>query len=114
MKCFLIICCSFLLSSNLYSRDLSYKEKIAILAYPKTEKVKDFMISNIASSELSIPDYISFSLLKKSCQPIDHLLKKIDSEAFDFVDQAKMLGTLYHVCSEGTLGLSSLFVKQEI
>ncbi len=100
------------LINNSFGRDLNYQEKLALLTYKNTVSVKDFMVRRIDPQQLSIPDYLSFSILKKSCTPLNLLLRKIQNENEDFKDQSKMVRGFYQACAEGSLGLSAFYVKQ--
>jgi hypothetical protein len=71
------------------------------------------MLQNIDQRQLSIPEFVSYRIMKKSCQPMASLMIKIEEESEDFADQAKILTTLKHLCSDGVLGLSALYVNQE-
>jgi hypothetical protein len=101
-----------LLPSALLSRELNYQEKAATLTHPKAIKVKDYMEQNIDQRQLSIPEFVSFNILKRSCLPVDGLIKKIQNEDEEYPDQSKLLISLGHLCSEGALGLTALYVDQ--
>jgi hypothetical protein len=103
----------FAVSLNVSARQLTPKEQLVLLPLNKTTAVKDFMQENIDESQLSFKDYFAYQLLKKSCAPLDLLLQEIEDRDDQFPDQSEKIVTAYQVCSEGTLGMSSLYIKQQ-
>lgn len=108
-----ILAFSFLLINlDGMTRELNYQEKLSLLPYTKTKKVMGYMVEKIDNRSLSIPDYLSYGIMKKACVPLDKLVEKIKSEEEDYQDQSKKITTLYSVCAESTLGLTSLYIQQ--
>ncbi|MCO4792605.1 MAG: hypothetical protein KC493_02745 [Bacteriovoracaceae bacterium] len=101
------------MSLSLNARDLTPKEQLVLLPLPKTMSVKNFMEKSIVVEDLSFKDYFAFQLLKKSCLPLELLLDTINKKEETFPDQASKIVTSYQICSEGSLGLGHLFVKQQ-
>jgi len=102
-----------MLSFSATARELTPKEQLALLPLKKTKTVKEYMVSHIDESKLSFKDYFAYQLLKKSCAPLDFLLDGIQGQEDGFPDQTeKIIGT-YQVCSEGTLGITNLYIKQK-
>lgn len=107
----LIILLSFFV--NLEARELTPKEQLVLLPLKKTAAVKEYMQSNIEESRLLFKDYFAYQLLKKSCAPLDMLLDGIKAKDEQFPDQSEKIIAAYQVCSEGTLGITSLYIKQQ-
>ena len=107
-----IVLLAFIFSTSALTRELSYQEKLTLLPFTKTKNIKTYMLKNIDNRDLSIPDYFSFSIMKKACDPLSLLLKKIEKEDNTYNDQSRNISTLYSVCAEATLGLTSLYIKQ--
>lgn len=102
-----------LFTFSISARELTPKEQLALLPLKKTKTVKEYMESNIDESKLSFKDYFAYQLLKKSCAPLDFLLDGIKGQEDGYPDQTeKIIGT-YQVCSEGTLGITNLYIKQQ-
>ena len=112
MKIFTLILL-FAVSLNVSARQLTPKEQLVLLPLNNTKAVKDFMQENIDESQLSFKDYFAYQLLKKSCAPLDLLLQGIESRDDQFPDQSEKIVAAYQVCSEGTLSMSSLYIKQQ-
>ena len=100
------------MSTEIFSRDLSYKEKMATLTYQKTLIVKEYMTKNIDLDTLSFPERVKYNLFKKSCVPTSILLDKIENETEKYPDQAASLITLHKLCTDGTLSLAEFYVNQ--
>ncbi len=95
------------------ARELTPKEQLVLLPLKKTKTVKDFMVTNIDESRLSFKDYFAYQLLKKSCAPLELLLDGIEAKDEQYPDQSEKIIAAYQVCSEGTLGITSLYIKQQ-
>lgn len=109
---FFIVCLFFLtVAIQAYARDLSLKERAALMHFDKNEKVMDELISQIDSPELSIPDYLSYQVNKNSCLPVKKLREHVLGADEDYKDQTLNLSRLNSVCTQGIVGLTSLYFK---
>jgi hypothetical protein len=101
------------ISLNISARQLTPKEQLVLLPFNKTKAVKEYMQENIDESQLSFKDYFAYQLLKKSCSPLNFLLNDIESRDEQHPDQSEKIVAAYQVCSEGTLGMTNLYIKQQ-
>lgn len=108
----LIMSTLVLLTFELSARELGPQEKLALIPLKKTLEVKTFMEENINVQELSVKDYFIFQVIKKSCAPMSFLLDSIKNQDESYPDQSKKIVAAYQFCSEGVLGLSHLYTKQ--
>lgn len=116
MKLALIILGLFFISLTVRSRELSVTERAALISLKKTTNLKKFFEAKINRDDLGISDYIAFSVLRRSCDPLNLMLKHIgnqdeDSEAIK--DKAKALLVLMNGCEKGTISMSSLYIEQQ-
>ncbi|EQC46347.1 hypothetical protein [Bacteriovorax sp. Seq25_V] len=100
---------SFAFNSN--ARDLTLKEKTAILNLSKTTRVAEFALSHIDASSLSLTDYLSYKVLKNSCTPLNKQIDKIGQETSEYEDQSARLSTLMNICSHGVISLTDLMIE---
>jgi len=93
------------------SRELSYKERMSVLAVKNHLVLKEYFVEQIDPQALPLNEYISFKVLKQSCSPVSNTLEKISHADDEFKDQSKKLRVYYEACMEGTLGLGSMYQK---
>jgi hypothetical protein len=105
----------FLISFSIRSqaRELSLKEKAALINLEKTINVKQYIEGSIPLPDLPLSEYLSYKVLKNSCSPLVSLLDKIQVEDESYKDQAKKLATLYGVCSHGVIGLTEIYINHK-
>lgn len=101
----------FVMTVRSHARPLTYKEKIALIPTEKTFKVNKFMVEKIIPQDLDFHDFISYKLLKKSCEPLMKKHQSIIDATDELSDQADELIKLYGICAEGTLGLTNLYIS---
>ena len=94
-------------------RELSQEEKLALIPYNNSLVVKEYMEQKTNTANLGFADRLAFSALKQSCVPLTLHLDKIEREEEAYPDQTKTLLQLYGLCSEGTMGLSRLYIKSQ-
>lgn len=111
MKFAFLIVSVFFISMAARSRELSYKEKMSVLAIKKHLVLKDYFVEQIDPQSLPLNEYISFKVLKQSCVPVSSALEKIAQSDDELADQSKKLRVFYEGCMEGTLGLGSMYQK---
>jgi hypothetical protein len=112
MKLALIILGIFFLSLTVRSRELSLSERGVLLGLHKTSEIKSFMIDKIIKTDLSMRDYIGFLALRRSCDPVNILVRHIEKQGEELGDQSKGLTPLMSACEKGTLGLGHLYIGQ--
>lgn len=103
----------FMVSVRTQSRELTDTEKLSLLAWEGTRNVRNYMAENTNVSNLGFADRLGFSALTKSCLPLVKHIEKIEREDPAYADQSKQLLQLYALCSEGTLKLTSLYIKSQ-
>jgi hypothetical protein len=111
MKFAFLIVSVFFISMAARSRELSYKEKMSVLAIKKHLVLKDYFVDQIDPQALPLNEYISFKVLEQSCTPVSQALEKIGQGDEEMRDQSKKLRLFYEGCMEGTLGLGSMYQK---
>ncbi|OUR97782.1 hypothetical protein A9Q84_06160 [Halobacteriovorax marinus] len=111
MKFAFVIVFAFFVSIAARSRDLSYKEKMSVLAVKNHLNLKDYFVGQIDPNTLPLKDYISFKVLEQSCVPVASALENISEAEEELKDQSKKLRVFYEGCMEGTLGLGYLYQK---
>lgn len=92
-------------------RELTQEERLALIPYENSAVVKEYMETNTQVTKLRFADRLAFSALKQSCKPLTLHLDKIANEEETYPDQTKVILQLYALCSEGTMGLSRLYIK---
>jgi len=114
MKVAFAILCLFFISFAFQShaRELTIREKTALLNFDKTIKVKNYVESNIVVNELPLTQYLSYKVLKNTCRPVTSELVKIDNASDDLKDRSKTLVKMMSVCSQGVIGLTNLYIEQ--
>lgn len=95
------------------ARDLTTEERLALLPWQNTKVVKSYMEEKTPANQLSWSDRLAFEALKKSCRPLELHLDKIEGEEESYPDQTRVILQLYTLCSEGTMGLSRLYIKAQ-
>lgn len=113
MKLALIILGLFFLSLTVRSRELTFSEKTVLLNHEKSLSVKTFMENRIVKSKLSMRDYIGFLALRKSCDPINLMIKFVENQKDDFEDQSKKMIPLTTACEKGTISMGHLYIGQQ-
>lgn len=93
------------------ARDLTQEENLAIIPWKNTQIVKTYMESKTPKDRLNWRDRLAYEALKQSCRPLTLHLDKIAGEEETFPDQTRVILQLYALCSEGTMGLSRLYIK---
>lgn len=94
-------------------RELTQEERLALIPYQNSVVVKEYMELNTATSKLGFTDRLAFATLKRSCLPLTLHVEKIEAEEETYPDQSNTLLQLYALCSEGTMGLSRLYIKAQ-
>jgi hypothetical protein len=94
-------------------RDLTQEERLALIPYQNSLVVKEYMEQKTKTAKLGFADRLAFSALKQSCVPLSLHIQKIEREEEVYPDQTKVLLQLYGLCSEGTMGLSRLYIKAQ-
>ena len=94
-------------------RELSQEERLALIPYKSSAVVKEYMELNTKTAKLGFADRLAFSALKQACKPLTLHLEKIEREEETYPDQTKVILQLYGLCSEGTMGLSRLYIKSK-
>lgn len=96
------------------ARELTKPERLALIPWQQnTELVKTFMENKTLIKKLSFTERLAFSALKQTCFPLTKHLEVIDQEEEAFPDQTQFILQLYALCSEGTMGLSRLYIKTQ-
>ncbi len=111
MKIAFVLVFAFFISMAARSRDLTYKERMAVLASKNHIELNTFFVDQIDPQGLPLNEYISYNVLKKSCSPLTSFLGKIDRDEDELKDQSLKLRVLYEGCMEGTLALGHLYQK---
>ncbi len=111
MKIAFVLVFAFFVSMAARSRELTYKERMAVLASKNHIELSTFFVDHIDPQGLPLNEYISYNVLKKSCVPLTLHLKKIENEDEEFKDQSIKLRVFYEGCMEGTLALGHLYQK---
>lgn len=101
----------FLVTMRVQSRELTEQEKLALIPWENTRVVRNFMAEETKLSNLGWVDRLGFGALTKTCEPLVKHIQKIEGEIPDYPEQSKTLIQLYALCSEGTMGLSRLYIK---
>tara|TARA_R110002072_G_scaffold276051_1_gene437611 strand:+ start:373258 stop:373623 length:366 start_codon:yes stop_codon:yes gene_type:complete len=96
-----------------HARDLNYQEKLTLAPLKKSVEVRSYMMDKINPKDLSFRDFLAYQVLKNSCILIEKKVEYIQNAPEDYKNQAKELGALYSLCSEGILGLSHIYIKQK-
>lgn len=112
MKIAFVLVFAFFISMAARSRDLSYKERMAVLAHKNHIELNNFFSEQIDPQGLPLNEYISYNVLKKSCLPLSAHLTKIDERDDQYPDQSIKLRLLYEGCMEGTLALGHLYQRK--
>lgn len=111
MKIAFVLVFAFFVSMAARSRELTYKERMAVLASKNHIELNTFFADEIDPQGLPLNEYISFNVLKKSCLPLSTHLRKIEEQDDQYKDQSIKLRLLYEGCMEGTLALGHLYKK---
>ena len=111
MKIAFVVVFAFFISMAARSRDLTYKERTAVLAAKNHIELNTYFVDQIDPQSLPLNEYISFNVLKKSCLPLTLHLTKIEEQDDEFKDQSVKLRAYYIGCMEGTLALGHLYQK---
>jgi hypothetical protein len=93
------------------ARELTTAEALALVPLKKTQSVKLYMEEELGERRLNFSQAISFRALKLSCRLIEATVAKIDNAADDYPEQVDSIFQNYALCSEGTLGLTQLYIK---
>jgi hypothetical protein len=108
-----IIVAAFILSATpVMGRELNNQERLTLVPLKKTLEVKKVVEEQIPVRSLSFGEYLRFNILKKSCVPLNELIKKIEKEVATYPDQSKNIITLYAACSEGVLSLTHMYLNK--
>ena len=110
---YLILSLVMISSLCLNARELTRKEKLVITTLERTDAVKGWMTKSIKVRDLSFSDYLSYQVLRKSCDPLRLGLVAIEKAGEELPDQSEKLLASYLACAEGALGLSKLYVTQQ-
>lgn len=111
MKIAFVVVFAFFVSMAARSRDLTYKERMAVLASKNHIELSTYFADQIDPQSLPLNEYISFNVLRKSCLPLTLHLNKIEEQNEEFKDQSVKLRVYYIGCMEGTLALGHLYQK---
>lgn len=87
------------------ARELSFKEKAAILNVDKIYSVQEHTLLAIDPAKLPIADFLSYKILKNSCRPLEKLISDVKAKADDFEDQSAKLATLVNICAQSVVSL---------
>ncbi len=93
------------------ARELTQEETLALIPYKNAQVVKTYMESTTPKRQLSWNDRLAFEAFRKACVPLELHLDKVEREVQEYPDQTKIILQLYALCSEGTMGLSRLYIK---
>ena len=95
------------------ARTLDLTERAMVSNYARTKNVSEFMIGHINPNDLAISEYITYQVLKNSCNPLENKLADIGNASKKYESQSKKLGELMDICSQATIGLTSLYLEHK-
>ena len=107
-----IILCLFLVSMYARSRELTPLELEKVNPLQNTLTVKKYIEKRINLSKLSFSEFISYQVLKRSCDSLEQRIQHINRAPQGHPDQAKNLELEYENCSNGMVRLSRIYTKQ--
>lgn len=112
MKLVFFILCAFFASFAFHSesRELSLKEKLALMNFERNQEVYEELVTYIRPSELSIPEYLSFQIYKKGCSPVRELKNKVERESVEYKDQALLFKEFDGLCAQSISGILKLYL----